>query len=547
VGDENENGDLCGAAPDGSTQQPDVITADVHIVESDASDGGLFITGTEFKDPIIDTGAPANSSTLFNVPDQSASGPCLTDPQIGSLFPDNWLRPRFRYTPAQQENLFEIKLTMAKETYPLVIYTTKTNYTISKADWAIINTIAKGDSIGVTIRSAVLTNGALSAGPFMGSNGNIEIAPVDAAGSIVYWTTSGNTELKGFRVGDETVEPVLTPAQASAQEPDGGVACVGCHASTPDGTYVAFAMSNNINDGLPSYAGVLSADGNATPAPFVTQTANDLLRRDGVGAGNGQILPVFSLAHWTTGDRTVLTQMWNNTRYDIAWTDLETTSDASGQGWGILARNGDSGNVEMPTWSHDGNTVVYNSTTPAPHGTVAYNGALWSVPFNNRAGGTATQIPGANDSQYHYYYPSFSPDDKFLAFNRVASGVNEYAEPTAEVFVIPTAGGTATRLASNDPPACGGVVSPGISNSWPKWSPEAKSSGGNTYYFVVFSSWRDPDAAQGTPQLYLAPIVVDGVGNITSYPALYLWNQPEDERNHTPAWDNFQIPIIPPN
>ena len=254
---------------------------------------------------------------------------------------------------------------------------------------------------------------------------------------------------------------------------------------------------------------------------------------------------VFSKAHWTTGDRIVLTQMWNSSRYDIAWTDLEATSSAEGQGWGVLARNGDTDDVEMPTWSHDGSTVVYNSTSPTPHGTVAYDGALWSVPYNNRAGGTATQIPGANDSQYHYYYPSFSPDDKYLAFNRVANGVNEYAEPTAEVFVIPSAGGTPTRLISNDPPACSGVTSPGISNSWPKWSPQAQSYGGSTYYFVVVSSLRDTDAAQGTPQLYLAPVVVDGVGNVTSYPALYLWNQPETDHNHTPAWDNFQIPVIP--
>ena len=27
-------------------------------------------------------------------------------------------------------------------------------------------------------------------------------------------------------------------------------------------------------------------------------------------------------------------------------------------------------------------------------------------------------------------------------------------------------------------------------------------------------------------------------------PALYLWNQPPTESNHTPSWDNFKIPPV---
>jgi len=31
-------------------------------------------------------------------------------------------------------------------------------------------------------------------------------------------------------------------------------------------------------------------------------------------------------------------------------------------------------------------------------------------------------------------------------------------------------------------------------------------------------------------------------GVVKSYAALDLWNQPESENNHTPAWDVFQLP-----
>jgi hypothetical protein len=40
----------------------------------------------------------------------------------------------------------------------------------------------------------------------------------------------------------------------------------------------------------------------------------------------------------------------------------------------------------------------------------------------------------------------------------------------------------------------------------------------------------------------VTPVVDDGQ-SLTTYPALYLWNQPFNENNHTPAWDNFMIPV----
>ena len=68
---------------------------------------------------------------------------------------------------------------------------------------------------------------------------------------------------------------------------------------------------------------------------------------------------------------------------------------------------------------------------------------------------------------------------------------------------------TPARVTANDPPACLGTPSPGITNSWAKWSPQVLSLCGNTYYFFVFSSTRDPMAAG--PQLYVAPMVVDAI------------------------------------
>jgi hypothetical protein len=47
-------------------------------------------------------------------------------------------------------------------------------------------------------------------------------------------------------------------------------------------------------------------------------------------------------------------------------------------------------------------------------------------------------------------------------------------------------------------------------------------------------------------QLYMATIVQDEEsGELTTYSAVYLWNQEAATSNLTPAWDEFKIPPVP--
>jgi len=81
-------------------------------------------------------------------------------------------------------------------------------------------------------------------------------------------------------------------------------------------------------------------------------------------------------------------------------------------------------------------------------------------------------------------------------------------------------------------------------------------SGGveGTYYWLVFSSNRTdiPPISSNygakrsiqISQLYVAPVIMDETGLPRSYPAIYLWNQPQNTVNTTPAWEVFQIPPV---
>jgi len=85
-------------------------------------------------------------------------------------------------------------------------------------------------------------------------------------------------------------------------------------------------------------------------------------------------------------------------------------------------------------------------------------------------------------------------------------------------------------------------VSPGVTNSWPKWGPTVLQANGSAYYWLVFSSTR---STPGDPQLYITSVVQTG-STIATHGSLYLWNQPATENNHTPAWDTFQVQPQPP-
>lgn len=530
-------------------------------------------------DPIKDESAgplPPNVSDLFGPPENNSGsgGPCLFEPAIGSLFPKNWWRPRFRFTSTGQD-LFEIRVHAQREKNDLVVWTKSLNWTMPAQMWVNLAAHVVEEPITVTVRSLASASPGV---PALGSAGDFLIAPVEAKGKMVYWAAIGEAPgeawLKGFGVGEEGVLTALQVPQVEQAgrkdqggnaKGDGKVTCIGCHTSTPDGEAVAFTDHWPWGNAL---ASIEEETVGKMPA-YLTPGAQEALNQPWLG------VQTFSKAHWAPGDRIAITsygrsagQIWDGQTVSeqpnarLAWFNLETPqptgpvtgaelAQTEGTSYGFIARNGDTRGAMLPSWSHDGNTIAYVSTNAGKDGRLGAGEAdIYTVPYANKAGGNATPVAGASDPAFGEYYPAYSPDDALIAFNRAPGGADMYYNPSSEVFVIPSAGGSAVRLAANDPPACSGLVSPGITNSWPKWSPEAQTAtNGKKYYWLIFSSSRDGYTIQKLPQkkasqLYVAGVVQDGA-TLTTYTGVYLWNQPTTESNHTPAWDVFKLPPIP--
>jgi hypothetical protein len=578
--------------------------------------------------PIFDTEGPtpppANAAALFGEADDFAGpGPCVIEPQLsvgdtpGALFPRNWLQPRFRFVPAAGETVWEIRLSAPMQKNELVAYTTRTTWPMPREIWRSLTAHSADTPVTVTIRGAAAGGGRKS-----GTRGTFVIAPVEARGKMVYWATTSSevqpntSKLVGFDVGDESVIDALTVPQAGNRAilaaggrelrgmhddakgvPAGHVQCIGCHVSTPDGAAVAFTDHWPWNAVL---ASVEEATVGALPS-YVTPGAERLLNQPWLG------MQTFSKAHWEPGNRIVVVAYSPRStaqsglgfsdsppypsRGDrLAWLDLETAATFAaspeqgdvqqllnqqlqaqlGSAFGLLALDGETRSVAAPSFSHDGARIAYTSAEVTQDGRLGpgREADLHMVPFNNRQGGTVAKVAGASEPGVAEYYPAFSADDRLLAFNRVQSpdGGPLYYRPDGEVYVVPSDGGTATRLLANDPPACAGEISPGVINSWPKWSPSVMNvspidaefgPGVRTYYWLIFSSARaypgqfvlpktqySPQDTRSS-QLYMTAVVHNQTGSLSTYPAVYLWNQDASTSNLTPAWDEFKIPPVP--
>jgi WD40-like Beta Propeller Repeat len=563
---------------------------------------------TDFpRDPYFDVGVSHDVTGMFGTP-SAGPGPCVTEPEDGALFPNNWLRPRVRVPGST--GVLKITFHSDKQANDLVAYTTGESWAMPKDVWTKLASHVVDQDITVTVQAP--TGGVTSV--------RFKVAPVSAGGSMVFWAANpaaaGKTGvenmpqkdiaedsmLMGFTVGDESTIPTLkiTDVAQPVALQDGktqGSHCIGCHTGTPDGDYVAFvdawpwgAAFAGVKPGitgaaLPGFTGGPCRDWNNCDAPktFVQYPWNGPM--------------TFSPAHWAFDDlgermAIIATQVqditmpwgppvgpnWQPGR--LAWVDLRSTATTTTNGqtnptrgvaWDYLARTGDPHPAAaFPTWSRDGASIVYVSVAcPNPgqqNGCGTQDGRLYKgdadlyeIPYANKAGGVATPVAGASSPDDEEYYPAFSPDDKLIAFTRVKLGQEMFANPSAEMWVVRHHAGDKTqaqRLAANDPPVCSGKKSPGVNNHWPKWSPDRSTVGNKTYYWMIFSSNRyglPPVTTSSNgqtkivqvSQLYITAVVTDlEKGVEMTYPAIYLWNQPQSRLNTTPAWDNFHIPIV---
>ena len=441
--------------------------------------------------------APADVTALEQTPAKDTGPtPSLVYPPDGALIPTNINELEFQWLPGSGQQTFEISL--RNDGTDIRIYTTCAvkigagcGYTPDAKQWKAIVTALKGDdAVTVKVRGKDASSALIG-----GSNGRkLQVAEEDIQGGLYYWNaTPGAIVRYDFGTPNQKAKLFYTAPEAKA------LFCVGCHAMSLDGSRMAVGLD------MPA------------PAPLrVIDVASKKLLSSGAAnfmgfSPDGKLL--------ITSDGNSLVARVSATLAPLAPNPLRAKGS-------------------MPDWAPEGTRVVYAepaTVIPFPVGTPGISkGSLKVLNFDPKTGKfsstSRTLVASAGENNY---YPTFSPDGKWVVFNR--SSGSSYDAKDATLWIVRADGKSKPielKLAN------GGS---NLTNSWPKFSPFLQKYRGGKLMWFTFSSRRDYGLRlKGKAQAQLWMAAVDpSKGELStdpSFTAFWLPFQNIKTGNHIAQW-----------
>ena len=426
------------------------------------------------KDIRVDPSLPANTPDLFaNGTEDPATAPTVVYPAVGVVMPRNLGDFEVHWTDATAHDIYEVSLTT--EFADVRAYVGGGNgdaaagpnpgwMAFLASEW--LAAVSYEPTVQFRVRAIQSSNpGTIGAGqPQL-----VKLTNEDMLGGMYYWaSTSSNGGAYGIFRHDMSqpgvpAEQYMTTVQAGR--------CVACHVLSRDGKEMAITYDGG--------------DKTASMVDVASSARQDLSNR------------------WNFG-----TFSPDGTQFLAVSDGVLTVRRYSDQT--VLATMPAAGPVSHPDLSPDGTKLVY-----VRKGVDGSDWAFGSGDIYVRSYDQATMTFGPETllvtNGANNYYPSFSPDNKWVLFNKGDNYVNDaagqhmaYNNPNATVWVIPADGsGPALELAALD-------QAPGLTNSWARWAPFQQTLGAanEPMYWVTVSSKRNFGVRLvnvGRPQIWMTP------------------------------------------
>jgi hypothetical protein len=467
-------------------------------------DGGWHVPDAGFTPPlagdggttvVIEPGTSAGAAGDFGGTVDPSASPSIVYPPDGVLLPPNTYGLEFDFIPGAGQTLFQ--LTFQAATTTLVVYTGCTAvgsgcaFTPDASFWSQLVAYARGGAAVTFSISGV--NGASPGAVGTSASQTIAFSDQDITGGLYYWNTAGVIQRYDFTDPDAGVENYLIASDV------GALVCVGCHAISRPGNRIV------VGKDIPGPTGdaVLSVPTRATLVSQAFPAAANFYS--------------FSPDEW---------HLLESNGGSISWLELGT---------GTVNANVATGT--MPDWSPDGLHMVYaqgsgvdpTGVESASLKTMHFNGTTWDTPT------TLVQRVSENN-----YYPAYSPDGNWVAFDRSPGNHESFSNatsedggvPDGELWAVAATGGTPVRLSTASNP---GAL------SWPKWAPVVHAYYGGSIMWITFSSERAYGlrlAAGEQTQLWMTAVDLTKLGSGTdpSFPAFWLPFQAISGGNHIAQW-----------
>jgi hypothetical protein len=439
---------------------------------------------------------------------------------------------------------------------------TQCTYKMPESDWLWLAADYAGKKVTITV------SGTDGAGGPVGTSAPIvaHFSPEPVFGALYYWAAA-TEELKRASFGAKKAVPFITPQSAT-----NAYKCVACHTVSRNGKVIAFAVSNLHGE---TVAAIQSAPTEDPASPYVapamgtTPFAAEYANVSHGGSLENQPTDNFGHMPALNPEGTLMavngvgepdaSGVPGQIYLEIREAHTGATVNRYNLGSSVFGGNSQTLPI-LPEWSPDGRSLVVSLGNYAPSYQclwtyVTCNSPLAIVPVTLGQLGTPTIIATNSNPDDFHYYPTWSPDGQWVAFQtarRNYDSSNKIVDPRSlgnkngVIRMVKTSGGPYTCPG----PGCVELVrgtqysweqalaGEGKQSTWPKFTPFAQGTNKDVM-FVSFTT-RIPYGflASGRSQLWMFAVDVSKVesGEDPSFAPIWLPYQDYTDGSLTPYW-----------
>jgi hypothetical protein len=443
----------------------------------------LKVNAQDFLDP----SAPPNAKDHFT---GGAGGPAPSwvYPLDGTMLPRNLLQVNLQWSGIAGAAAYRVRVdspTYARSYYvgPGACSGMQCKLQLPDDAWTQLTRSAAGQEVSFSVSASTGVGAA-----FGTSENKLSFSPDDVKGGLYYWSTT-ITGIYRVPLGAKTAQVFINRGNEYG--------CSGCHAVSRDGKKVAleFGSANGTGGGV--------VDG--------TDGKKYIIKPPSAGQWN---LQTFS----PMGD--MLLVNWQQRGRVIDSTTGAKLFDFPEK-------------LAQPEWSPDGQSIVYVSYSSGGSGDEwnANNiGDIMVIPWNGGAWGAPQTIVAAKPNSEYHFYPSWTPDSKWIIFNtgkvpcKGGSGCNTY-DPTNTTLRI-------VRAMPGEKPIelRRAVYRDNSGTNWPRVAPFIQN--GKLVFFTFSARFPYGFIKSGSnPQIWMAGVDLERAEK-----------EPDQDPSFAPFWLPFQSP-----